>query len=47
MMGLKEDVTDSIRKDSVVIIQVVVGYGFCVDVESLNSVNVGSFFAAV
>jgi len=42
-VGLKVDVKESIRKDSLVIIQVVVGYGFCVDVESLNSVKVGSF----
>jgi hypothetical protein len=47
MVGLKEDVKDSIRNDSVVIIQVVFGYGFCVDVESLNCVKVESFFAAV
>jgi len=46
-VGLKEDVKDSIWKDSLVIIQVVVGYGFCVDVESLSSVKVGSFFVAV
>ena len=38
-MGLKEDVKDSIQEDSVVIIQVVVVYGFSVDVESLNCVN--------
>ena len=47
MVGLKEDVKDCNRKDSVVIIQVVVSYGFCVDVESFNSVMVGSFFVAV
>ena len=47
MVGLQEDVKDRIRKDSLVIIQVVVGYGFCVDVESLNSVKVGFFFVAV
>jgi len=39
LVGLNEDVRDSIRKDSLVIIQVVVGYGFCMDVESFNSVN--------
>jgi hypothetical protein len=38
-VGLKEDIKDSIRKDSLVIIQVVFGYGLCMDVESLNSVN--------
>jgi len=32
-VGLKEDVKDSIWKDSAVIIQMVVGYGFCVDEE--------------
>ena len=47
MMGLKEDVKDSIQKDSLVIIQVAVGYGFCVDVESINSVKVGSVFVVV
>ena len=47
MVGLEEDVKDSIRGDGLVIIQVVVGYGFCVDVESLNSVKVGLFFVAV
>jgi hypothetical protein len=46
-MGLKGDVKDSIQKDSLVIIQVAVGYGFCVDVESINSVKVGSFFVVV
>ena len=44
---LKEDIKDSIRKESVAIIQVVVGYGFCSDVESLNSVKVGPFFVSV
>jgi len=43
-MSLKEDVKDSIRKDSLAIIQIVVGYGICVHMESLNSVKVGSFF---
>jgi len=38
-VGLKEDVKDSIRKDGLAIIQVVVGYGFSVHVESLNSVK--------
>ena len=42
-VGLKEDVQDSIKKDSLVIIQVVVGYGFCMDVVSINSVKVGYF----
>jgi len=42
--GSKEDVKDSIRKVSLAIIQVVVGYGFCVEVESLNCVKIGSFF---
>ena len=46
-VGLKEDVKDNIQKDGLVIIQVFVGYGFCVDVESLNSIKVGSFFVAV
>jgi len=46
-VGLKEDVKDSIRKDSVIIIQMVIGYGFCADVESFNSVKVGSSFVAV
>ena len=46
-VGLTENVKDSIQKDSVVIIQVVVGYGFCMDVESFNSVKVGSFCVAV
>ena len=46
-VGLKEDVKYSIWKDNLVIIQVVVGYGFCVDVESFNSVKVGSFFVVV
>jgi hypothetical protein len=46
-VGLKEDVKDSIWKDSLVIIQVVAGYRFCVDMESLSSVKVGSFFVAV
>ena len=46
-VGLEEDVKDSIWKDSLVIIQVVVGYGFNVDVESLNSFKVGSFFVVV
>jgi len=31
----------------VVIIQVVIGYGFCVNVESFNSVKVGSFFVVI
>ena len=44
MVGLEEDVKDSIRKDGLFVIQVVVGYGFCVDVESFNSVKVGAFF---
>jgi len=43
-VGLTEDVKDSIRKDSLVIIQVGDGYRFFVDVEYLNSVKVGSFF---
>ena len=43
MVGLKEDVKDNIRKNSLVIIQVVACYGFCVDVESLISVKVGPF----
>ena len=47
MVGRKEGIKVSIWKDSVVIIQMVVGYGFCVDVESFNSVKVGSFFVAV
>jgi phosphosulfolactate phosphohydrolase-like enzyme len=42
-VGLKEDIKYCIQKDSVVIIQVVVGYGFCMDVESVSSVKVGSF----
>jgi len=46
-VGLKKDVKDSIRKDSLVIIQVVVGYGFCMDVESINSVKMWSFFVVV
>ena len=45
--GLEEDVKDSIRKDGLFVIQVVVGYGFCVDVESFSSVKVGAFFVAV
>ena len=47
MVDLKEDVKDSIWKDSLVIIQVVVSYGFCMDMESLSSVKVGSFFVVV
>jgi len=47
MVGLKGDVKDCIWKDSVFIIQVVVSYGFCMDVETFNSVKVGSFFVAV
>ena len=46
-VGLKEDVKDSIRKDSLVIIQEVIGYGFCVGVKSFNSVKVGPLFVAV
>ena len=42
--GSKEDVKDSIRKDSLSIIQVAVVYGFCADVETLISVKVGSLF---
>jgi len=40
--GLEEDVKDSIQKDGLFVIEVVVGYGFCVDVESFNSVKVGA-----
>ena len=46
-MVLKEGVRDSIRKDSLAIIQVVVGYEICVHVESLNSVKGGSCLGAV
>jgi hypothetical protein len=42
MVGLEENVKDSIRKDGVV-----VGYRFCVDVESFNCVKVGPFLVAV
>ena len=42
-VGFK-DIKDGIRKDSVVIIQVVICYGFCVDVENFNCVKVGSIF---
>ena len=36
--GLEEDVKDSFRKDGLFVIEVVAGYGFCMDVESFNSV---------
>jgi len=43
-MGLQEDVKESIRKYSLVVVYVVVGDIFCVYVEPFECVEVWSFF---
>ena len=46
-VGSCKDVKDSAWKDGVVIINLVVGYCFCMNVESLYRVQVRSFFVAM
>ena len=46
-VGFCKDVRDSAWKDGVVVINLVVGYCFCVNVESFYCVQVRSFLVAM